>query len=174
MMDQDFVSPRSYAQIDGADLRRLSEAALKDLSGLFARRAQTGERYRERLLMLCLCQGGAEHFVRHNHGVKDFDVWAFFSRHPDGKPFPYRRRGKQDFGPSRFGRHPDDHAYLGRRIDILGRSIECDNHELAAEYVRMWLSGKKSDSAKLIAQRPVVVIDPLVLRGTILWDPISA
>jgi hypothetical protein len=34
--------------------------------------------------------------------VKDFDVWAFFAEHP-ARPFPHRRRGRKDFGPSRFG-----------------------------------------------------------------------
>jgi hypothetical protein len=52
-----------------------------------------------------------------------FDVWSFYAALGDG-PFPYRWRGTADFGPSRFGRYPGDPpSYVGRRVDLLGRSL---------------------------------------------------
>ena len=56
-------------------------------------------------------------------GVQDFDLWGFVEE-VRGHPFPYRRRGQCDFGPSKFGRNSDDgDAFKGRRVDVIGRSI---------------------------------------------------
>ena len=75
------------------------------------------------LLMLCLCQGAAEHYVRGERGVKDFDVWAFYEAQTGENPFPPRRHSTKDFWPSIFGRNPCDEGETGRRIDVFGRSI---------------------------------------------------
>jgi len=166
------LSERSIEPLTAADLQRLAELAIDDLRQLFVRRPETGELYRDRLLMLCLCQGGAEHFVRHQHGVKDLDVWAFFSEHP-ARPFPYRRRGVQDFGPSRLGRHPNDVGFKGRRVDIIGRSIRHEMDQSAPDAVREWLRSGRTDSARLIAQRPVVAIYPAEVSGIVVWDPVN-
>lgn len=166
------VAARSFELLDARDLERLANLAIEDLRELFERRPETGRCYHDRLLMLCLCQGAAEHFVRHRHGVKDFDVWAFFAEHP-ARPFPHRRRGKKDFGPSRFGRHPADAGFAGRRVDILGRSIECTPGRTATASVQAWLRSGRTMSARLIARRPVIVIHPAALRGVVLWDPVE-
>jgi hypothetical protein len=101
------VTERSREPITGADLARLGELALRDLAGLVERKTATGRRYRNRLLCIALCQGAAQHYLDGENGVKDFDVWSFFSAHPAG-PFPYRRKVERDFGRSRFSRHPAD------------------------------------------------------------------
>ena len=63
--------------------------------------------------------GAARHYIYGDRGVQDFDLWGFFREIP-GHPFPYRRRGTHDFGPSKFGRNPDDGPYYeGRRVDGL-------------------------------------------------------
>ena len=166
------VSERSFELLDDSVLERLAEIALEDLEGLFERRPEKSGLYKDRLMILCLCQGGAEHFVRRRHGIKDFDVWTFFSDHP-ALPFPCRRRGVRDFGPSRFGRHPnnDRFGFNGRSVDIMGRSIQCDPDQSASDCVREWLQGGRTKSAGLIARRPVVAIHPKDLRGKVIWDP---
>ena len=164
------VSERSFEPLTAADLHRLSELAQADLQQLFARRPETGELYKDRLMMICLCQGGAEHFVRQMRGVKDLDVWTFFSEHPT-RPFPYRRRGVKDFGPSHLGRHPNDIDFQGRRVDIIGRSIKRNLDQTAQNSVLEWLRKGRTDSAKLISQRPVIVVYPEGIRGSVIWDP---
>lgn len=164
------LSERSFEPLAAADLQRLAELAFDDLQQLFARVSDTGKLYRDRLMMLCLCQGGAEHFVRHSHGVKDLDVWAFFAEH-SARPFPYRRRGVQDFGPSPLGCHPNDVGFKGRRVDIMGRSIRRDPDQSASDSVLEWLRGGRTNSARLISQRPVIVIYPESDRGRVIWDP---
>ncbi|EEW23754.1 hypothetical protein [Rhodobacter ferrooxidans] len=168
--DPSSVSERSFEPLTAADLQRLAGLAYDDLQELFARRTETGELYRHRLLMICLCQGGAEHFVRQRSGIKDLDVWAFFSEHP-ARPFPYRRRGVKDFGPSHLGRHPNDIGFQGRRVDIIGRSIKRNLDQTAQDSVLEWLREGRTDSAKLISQRPVIVVYPEGIRGSVIWDP---
>ena len=132
---------RSFERIRRRDLERLAELANADFDALF-RRAVSGV-YAGRCFLMCLCQGAAEHYVRGEHGVQDFDVWAFFRPHPL-MPFPYRRRGTVDFGPSRFGRNPDDAArFKGRRVDVMGRSIPAVSGETGVETVRRYLRQKK-------------------------------
>ena len=38
--------------------------------------------------MPALCQGAALHYVDAKNGVKDFDVWSFYTQRADGS-FPY-------------------------------------------------------------------------------------
>lgn len=52
----------------------------------------------------------------------------------------------------------------------MGRSIVTAPDQAPADSVREWLCGK-TKSARLIAQRPVVVIHPAAERGSVLWDP---
>lgn len=161
---------RSSELIETHHFRKLADLAMSDLTDFFARRPRTGDLYRNRLMLLCLCQGAARHFVHRNWGVKDFDVWAFFSEHPE-RPFPYRRRGKQDFGYSRFGASPADEGYRGRRVDVLGRSIPCVDGRERADCVREWLTRGKTKSSREVAKSPVVVIHPAADVGSIIWNP---
>jgi hypothetical protein len=151
--------PYSSAKITTDDLMRLAKLALDDFGDLFARRPQTGDLYRDHLLALCLCQGAAEHYASGAHRVKDFDVWGFFRAHRR-RPFPPRRVGHADFGPSRFGHHPDDSGYEGRRVDIIGRGISLGRGEDAVAAIRRYLTRGYTRSARLLAQRPVVIIHP--------------
>ena len=179
------ISERSFEPIEKKDLEHLANLANEDLRKFFDKNRETGRPYKDRPRMLCLCQGSAEHFVhckhrryckyckhcehgKHSrHGVKDFDVWAFFPQ-DTGKKFPPRRRVTRD-----FWRHPDGGCFKGRRVDIIGRSIECNPKKFTKECVQKWLREGKTCSAKLIAQRPVVVIYPDSECGTVIWDGVG-
>ena len=163
------VSERSHETLETHHLRRLAKIAISELEGLFHRRAETGDLYRNRQLLICLCQGGARHFVHRDHGIKDFDVWAFF-REGSHRPFPYRGHGKRDFGHSRFGRHPAARGYQGRWVDVFGRSIACGVGQRPEDCVRQWL-GRTAPSPREIAKSPVVVIHPEADIGKVIWDP---
>jgi hypothetical protein len=145
----------------------LAKLTLDDLEDFFARRPETGTLYRDRLLALCLRQGAAEHYASGAHGVKDFDVWGFFRAHRR-RQFPPRRVGHADFGPSRFGRHPDDSGYEGRRVDIIGRGIPLGRNEDGIAAIRRYLNQGYTRSARLLAQRPVVIIHPAQRTGEVI------
>src|ERR1700722_15002176 len=153
-------SDRSLKQIDIADLLRLAALAAGAEAALFTRNAQGSGRYAGRLLGRALCQGAALHYVNGSNGVKDFDVWSFYAQYDDW-PFPARWRGTRDFGPSKFGRCPGDPPrYSGRRVDLLGRSLPVRPGADPADVLRRYLAARRTASAKALAAKAVVLIDP--------------
>jgi hypothetical protein len=164
---------RSLERIEIADLLRLAALAADAEAELFRRNPQGSGRYAGRLLGRALCQGGALHYVNGNNGVKDFDVWSFYSQYDDW-PFPARWRGTRDFGPSRFGRFPGDPpSYSGRRVDFLGRSLPAPLGADPAVVIRSYLAGRRTESAKALAAKAVVLIDPEDRAGEIIWPAVS-
>jgi hypothetical protein len=128
---------------------------------------------------VALCQGAGLHFVdaeigrRRLNGVKDFDVWTFFAAKP-GRRFPADRRNvHHDFGRSRFGRWPREPAqfqhFEGRRVDLLMRGLPVRRNADPIEAVRAWLAEGRTESAKRLAEKGVVLIDPPRFRGIIAW-----
>lgn len=171
MSGDDVVCEYSLERITKTDLRRLGALTLDYFNDLFARKPYPSGRFRSRLLLLALCQGAALHYVDRSHGVKDFDVWGFFRALPDVS-FPPRGHGRRDFGRSRFGRHPDNDHYEGRRVDILGRSIDVGRGDDAIGAVRRWLAnGRPGSSAWHLAKRPVIAIYPEPILGRRIWSP---
>jgi hypothetical protein len=162
------ASERSYEKLTRSDLDRIRDITLPILNDIFAHAPVAGL-YRDRLLLLALCQGGAQHYVDGCNGLKDIDVWAFFRSGPP-KPFPCRTIWHADFRPSHHGRSPHDQGYTGRRIDIIGRSIACREDETPEQALRTWLSGG-STSAFFIAKRPVIGLAPAGYSGRLLWEP---
>ncbi len=163
------MTERSREPITGADLARLGDLALRDLALLVERKTATGRRYRNRLLCIALCQGAAQHYLDGENGVKDFDVWSFFAAHPAG-PFPYRRRVERDFGRSRFSRHPaDPPRFVGRRVDLGGRSLPVSPRADPVSAVRSYLAGGRTETARRLSEKPVVLLWPARLRGRVIW-----
>ena len=109
------------------------------------------------------------HYVNGQNGVKDFDVWSFYAQYDDW-PFPPRWRGTRDFGPSRFGRYPGDPPrYVGRRVDLLGRSFQVVPDADPAEVIRNYLATRQTRSAKELAAKAVVLLCPESRVGEIVW-----
>jgi len=160
-------SERSLERITKPDLRQLSKIALLDLKSLFDRKP--GLRiYRDRLFAIALCQGAALHYIDKKNGVKDFDVWCFFRAHPK-RPFPYRRNQSADFESSKFGKSPDWGHYVGRRVDLLGRSLPVKTTESPADALRAYLSIAKTASARALAAKAMVLVHPAAQLGRVVW-----
>lgn len=115
------VSERSPKTLTLDHLTRLASIARVDREDRFTRRPRWGV-YRDRVLLVALCQGAALHYLDQRTGVKDLDVWTFYARDAEGE-FPPRWLTKADFGPSALGRHPDDGCNAGRHVDLIGRSL---------------------------------------------------
>ena len=151
------VSVRSYEPIEYSDLKRFGEVAWDRLSEAF-RWAPVASLYKDRLLLLVLAQGGALHYENGENGLKDIDVWAFFEAGPP-KPFPALAHWTADYGPSKFGRHPDDEGFAGRRMDVFGRSVATEPDEQPEDSVRRWLGGW-TRSAVALREKPLIIISP--------------
>lgn len=163
---------RSYERLDESDLARLGRAAEAELNAFFCRNPRLAG-WRDRLRIVALAQGGAEHYVRGRRGIRDLDVIACFAE--DARlPRLFRRMVVSwDWGPSKFGRCPyDPPEYTGRAVDVALWVIP-DRKEAVAG-LREWLTarsanhpnpGRKPD----LAHEPVVLIQPDL--GTVAWDP---
>jgi hypothetical protein len=117
--------------------------------------------------------GAALHYLDEKNGVKDFDVWSFYAARDDG-PFPDRWRGTADYGPSKFGRYPDDPpSFTGRRVDLLGRSLDVPLDAEPATALRDYFSAARTRSAKELAAKAVVLINPGQPAGKVVWPVAS-
>lgn len=158
---------RSLSPITLDDLARLRHIAREDRESFFARLP----RYRaleDRVLAVALCQGAAAHFLDGKNGVKDFDVWTFYAAHPD-VTYPARRRVARDFGDPKFGQTPDRMRFVGRRVDLLGRSLKALPGSDPVEALHAYLTERRTKSARHLASKAVVLIEPTALVGQVVW-----
>jgi hypothetical protein len=166
------ASGRSFATISRADLERLRAIGERDLEMRFARRPRWQRLYSERRIAVALCQGAALHFVSGERGINDFDVWTFFAEHAEA-PFPPRWRTEHDFGDPKFGQSVDKPGFVGRRVDCIGRSFPCSADEDPWRALHQYLGTPRTATARLLAQRPVVLLEPATRLGEIVWQPAS-
>jgi hypothetical protein len=159
---------RSLVPITLNDLRRLGQLAAEGRAAFFARKPDTGALYSSRLFAVALCQGAALHYIDGRNGIKDLDVWSFYTKSP-ARMFPPRRRAEVDFGDPKFGAPPDSPSFLGRRVDLIGRSIPDANPGDPIGTLHRYLSGAKTESARFLAMKAVILIEPENLLGTVVW-----
>jgi len=160
---------RSYEKIERSDLERLSALAREDREVFFSRIPRWKELYSDRVICMAMCQGAALHYVNSKNGIKDFDVWTFYAQHPKAS-FPARRVVSKDFGMSKFGKDSNEAHYIGRRVDLIGRSIACAVDVDPVEAIKKYLSGAQTSSARLLAVKAVVLIEPADRCGLVVWD----
>lgn len=146
------MTKRSYEPITDEHLARLGAIAAEDR----LRFEQTRPEYRRRHLATILAQGAALHFVNGTNGVKDLDVWSFYSLIP-GRRWPADRRNvSADFGHSSLGRQrydlgaaPDERVrrwmekaaqYEGRRVDLMMRALPVGPRSESGAAILDWLA----------------------------------
>jgi hypothetical protein len=164
---------RSHVPITKADLRRLANLAAEDRRDLFARRPDTGRLYADRLFAVALCQGAALHYIDKKNGVKDLDVWSFYEEHPE-RTYPYRRIAKVDFGDPKFGTTDDSPQFIGSRVELIGRSIPGADRAHPVETLQRYLRQGATESARWLAKKALILLEPAPLLGTIVWSPTFA
>ena len=165
-----FHNEYSDEQLTRDDLIRLKDIVLGSLRTRVYQ-APIARQYAGRLMMLALCQGAAQNYLygahgKNGRGVKDLDVWAF---HYGGleRAFPSRTHWRTDFGESHLGCNPHDDGYVGRRIDIIGRSIPFVGN--AKDSVLAWLKGDRRSAASHLIERPVIGLFPENYLGAVIW-----
>jgi hypothetical protein len=166
MKEKQIESERSNVRITKCDLVKLGKIAKQDREDFFSRHP------RKKAVHLCtaLCQGAALHYVNGKSGVKDFDVWSFYCRNEFDKDYPPRRIKSKDFGKSKFGVRAKDkkNGYIGRRVDLLGRSIKTSGENLIYT-IRRYLGEGKTASSRALSKKAVVLIEPPALLGKVIW-----
>jgi len=158
---------RSKEPITGSDLKVLSRIARKDREAFFQRYPDWFKLYSNRLLCVALCQGAALHFVDGLNGVKDFDVWSFFRENPGKPAIPYRRIVSQPFEYSKSGTSPIIREFIGRKVDLLFRSIPCSSDACPIVSIQHYLTERRTQAARCLAEKAVVLIEPF--QATVVW-----
>jgi hypothetical protein len=166
-------SVRSYLPISDDDLRRLGWLAALDRQSLFERKAELGRCYRDRLFAVALCQGAALHRINGNNGVRDLDVWSFYAKNPE-RCYPYRRRGVIDFGNPKFGKITGLEHFVGRKVDLLGRSLPIRPGDDPVASLREYLKTGRTASARHLAEKAVILIEPEPVLGYVVRPLIAA
>ncbi len=167
---------RCFLGIEMPELQRLAGIAAVDRAAFFHRNPRWRDLYEDRVLCVALCQGSALHYVDGRNGIKDWDVWTFYAEPPglaQNDQFPPRRRGELAFGDARFGRCPVRPQHLGRPVDLIGRSIPWRHGENPVDAVVRYLRASRTTSARCLAAKAVVLLDPADRRGEIVW-PVGA
>lgn len=160
---------RSYEVITLSDLQRLADIAEQDRLSFFSFYPDWAKQYQDRVLGVALCQGAAMHFVDKTTGVQDFDVYTFYARHP-ARPWYAKRMKHGDFGLPKFGKSHGMSDYVGRRVDLMGRSLDVPPGTDPAIAIRTWLaSGRPGSSAGYLATKAVVLLSPHGRRGEVVW-----
>ena len=150
----------------------MGRAADAELEAFFARNPRLGG-WRERVRVIALCQGGAEHYLRGRRGVWDLDVVVCFAHDPKLPRLWRRMVVSWDWGHSKLGRCPyDPPEYTGRAVDVAFWVIPDRPDPVAA--LREWLAGRAEqhpnpERKRDLAHEPVVLIRPDL--GSVAWDP---
>lgn len=174
------AAQRFQGQLTDTDLDRLIEIERAERARLVKSSPVWGA-HADRLLCVCLCQGAALHLLDGRSGVKDLDVWTFFSRSPqlDSRAINsgFRAGRHRDSGLSHLGRwHDPDgptrfRTYTGRRIDLFGVALRVAPDADPVAALRGWLGERPTTRAHYLAEKAVVMLWPERLR--VVW-PLSA
>jgi hypothetical protein len=131
---------RSYERLDESDLARLGRAAEAELNAFFARNPHLAG-WQDRLRIVALAQGGAEHYLRGRRGIWDLDVVVCFAEDPRLPRLFRRMVVSWDRGTSKLGRCPyDPPEYTGRAVDVAFWVIPDRTSAVAG--LREWLTAR--------------------------------
>lgn len=162
---------RSFAPLTDGHLRRLVTIAKRDRDTMFAKNPHL-EVYRDRVLLVALCQGAALHYIDGKNGVKDIDVYTFYASYPGVMLHPMRH-GLADFGESELGYRPADKPhrgkpFVGRRVDLLQRGLKVPPDADPVEAVSLWLQSK-GESPGWLRRKAVVGLWPKKYFSKVIW-----
>jgi hypothetical protein len=162
-------SDRSYARVTRTDLRRLKRLADEDREDFFGRHPEWALLYRRRMLGIGLCGSSALHYLNGITGLREFEVWSFYAEHSEAA-FPFQRVTHADFGESKFARAQDAPAsYTGRRVALHARSVDARPGDDPLEAVQRYLRVGATPTARQLAAKAVVMLDPEELLGVEAW-----
>lgn len=160
---------RSYARITRTDLKRLVRLAQDERDDFFTRHTEWAILYRKRILCAALCGDGALHYLNGITGVSEFHVWTFYAENSEAA-FPPYHVSHLDYGESKFGRGANlPESYKGLRMVVQGRSLDAATGDDPLEALQRYLRARATPSARELAARAVVLLEPDELLGVEAW-----
>jgi hypothetical protein len=146
------------------ELRSLVALAKAEEKAFFHRNPHTIRTYRNRLLVVALCQGAALQYVGCGYGVKDFDVHFFYAQNT-AKPRLSRAVKRINATVGRFANIPVD--FIRTIIPVDGAHA----NKSVAYRLRSFLEEQPTANARHLSKKTVVGLLPKKLFARILWWP---
>lgn len=164
------IAERSLENLEDDDLMELYQGSIARLKRFFD--SATGRKWSllyeiERPLAVALCQGAAMHYIDKKNGIKDFDIWFFYPFNE--KLLPYRTVWTWDYENKKFGTHPNDVGYKGRRVDVLVRSLNVSDPSNPIVSLQEYFAGGKTYTARALAEKAAVLMYPTKYLGKPIW-----
>ena len=63
--------------------------------------------------------------------------------------------------------------YIGRRVDLMGRALDVAPDTDVVEALTSYLKSGKTETARELADKAVVLLEPIDQLGTVVW-PVAA
>jgi len=168
MMNGD-PSLRCYKLLGRDDLLRLLRLAQRDRLDFFDRYPTWGRLYRNRVLCTALCQGAALHYMDPTVGINDFDIYSFYSDHPDRQWYA-KRLQPVDYGDPKFGvSEISPKHYIGRRVDLMSRALDASPGTDPFNAITAYLRSGRTRTARELAANAVVLLEPVEKLGKVVW-----
>lgn len=145
------------------ELRSLATLTAEEEKAFFKRNSHLIDFYRQRLILVALCQGAALQYLGRGYGVKDFDVHFFYAQNPD--KLRLSRAVKRNFGC--VGAFPNVPIDFIRTI-VPGTQPHL-KPEVAVQTVQEFLYSKPTKNAEHLSQKAVVGLYPDEVFGKQIW-----
>lgn len=143
--------------------------AREDRRAFFNAHPDWAELYADRVLGGALCQGAALRYVRGDTGINDFDVYMFYAANPTRRWYAKRIKSV-DLGDPKFGVSEITHpGFRGRRVDLMGRELSVPIGTDIAVALRRWLTAGRTQTARELRPKPIVLLEPGERLGTVAW-----
>jgi len=166
---QGVLDVRTYEQLGLDDLKEIRQHALVELDRFLYRIGNPKGKYvvyRDRLIVICLCQGAAQHFVDRTTGIKDIDVWFFFQEHRDVKiPDIKNMRYSVYVIFKNIGKKRVDFLKKGLRKDIIDTAKSTEPGEILSSYLRR----ANTHTSQSLSQKSVIGLYPDKVFGKAIW-----
>ena len=147
------------------ELEDLAKHAVEEEEAFFKRNPHLVEPYRQRLILVALCQGAALQFLGCGYGVKDFDIHFFYAKNPD-KP-RLARTVKQFWA--------DVGDFPNAQIDFIRTVVPNAQPHLkpddAIQTVQEFLLLKPTSNACHLSKKAVIGLYPNELFEKRIWPP---
>ncbi len=151
---------RSVTQDEFQDLATL---AIAEEKAFFERNPHLIELYRQRLILVALCQGAALQYLGCGYGVKDFDIHFFYAQNPN-KP-RLSRAVKRDYA--------DVGAFPKAPIDFIRTVVpKAQPHlksEVTIQIIQEFLNSKPTKNAEHLSQKAVIGLYPNEVFEEQIW-----
>jgi hypothetical protein len=159
--------PKHYVQrpVGRSELQVLITLAKAEEAAFFKRNPHLVRPYRDRLIVVALCQGAALQYLRRGYGVNDFDVHFFYSQNPQ-KPKLTRAKKRIHSDVGRFKNIPVDFLRT-----VVPAKIRVAKTAGRLAMLAAFLQQGPTPNARHLAKKAVVGLMPKAMFGVIIWQP---